>query len=39
MKAGGKIHVQPRVIAEIAQAQMGEVHGGSLNQIVRYLNR
>ncbi len=31
MEAGRKIHVQPRVIAEVSESQMGQMHGDKMN--------
>jgi len=31
VEAGRKIHVQPRVIAEVTESQMGQMHGDKMN--------
>ena len=31
MEAGRKIRVQPRVIAEVSESQMGQMHGDKMN--------
>jgi hypothetical protein len=31
VETGRKIRVQPRVVAEVAEAQVGQVHGGRMN--------
>jgi len=33
VQAGGKIHIQPRVIAEVSKAQMGQMHASSMKPI------
>ena len=31
VEAGRKIHVQPRVIAEVTESEMGQMHAGKIN--------
>ena len=31
MKPGGEVHIQPRVTAEIPEAQVGQMHALSMN--------